>query len=166
MKKGAILAAFAVAVVLWCTGYAIGQKRGYSRGRGTTPAIVVQVDTVTITRVVVDTVYQVRTRVVELARVDTVTNTVTDTVAVEIPISRYVAHQDSLYHVEATGWGVEFEKIQVYPKTVTVTSTVEKLKTTRWGLGVQAGYGATIQDKTVRLTPYVGVGISYNLVSW
>ena len=32
----------------------------------------------------------------------------------------------------------------------------------RWGLGVQAGYG--VSDKG--LTPYVGVGISYNLLAW
>lgn len=177
MNKGAILAAFVVAVVLWCTGYAIGQNRGYSRGVASihlpdSSSTTTQLDTVTENKPRPDTVWRDRVKVVRLpGKRDTVwlaaeDNEPMDSIDVEVPISRYVAHRDSLYHIEATGYDVEFEKIQVYPKTVTVTSTVEKLKTTRWGLGIQAGYGATLQDKTVRLTPYVGVGISYNLVSW
>ena len=131
-------------------------------------------DTVTITEVIVDTVYQVRTITAYLPVVpdagepmDTIDNPYDnppDSAAVKIPISRYVAEQDSLYRVVAEGYAVDFKEITVYPKTV--TNTVQIRKPTHWGIGIQAGYGATIQDKTVRLAPYVGVGISYNLVSW
>jgi hypothetical protein len=39
------------------------------------------------------------------------------------------------------------------------------VKKTRCGVGVQAGYGVMVGNE-VRLAPYVGVGISYNIVSW
>ena len=182
MKKGAILAAFAAALVLMCIGYAIGQKRGYSRAmEGLHPADTVttstSIDTLSDRDPVPDTVWIERVKVVRLpakpANRDTVwlaeeDNEPMDTLDVEVPISRYVAHRDSLYHVEATGYDVEFRQITVYPKTVTIerTVTVEKLRTTHWGIGIQAGYGATLQDNAVRLSPYVGVGISYNIASW
>lgn len=177
MKKGAILAAFVVAVVLWCTGYAIGQNRGYSRGVASihlpdSSSTTTQLDTVTENKPRPDTVWRDRVKVVRLpGKRDTVwlaaeDNEPMDSIDVEVPISRYVAHRDSLYHIEATGYDVEFEKIQVYPKTVTVTNTVQIRKPTLWGIGIQAGYGATLQGSTVKLSPYVGVGISYNLVSW
>jgi hypothetical protein len=39
-------------------------------------------------------------------------------------------------------------------------------KPTHWGIGVQAGYGATLSNNTVKLAPYIGVGISYNIITW
>lgn len=89
-----------------------------------------------------------------------------DSVAVEIPISEYVAEKDSLYRVIAEGYAVEFKEITVYPKTTIITNTVEIKKPTHWGLGVHAGYGATLNNNTVQLSPYVGVGISYNILTW
>jgi hypothetical protein len=130
------------------------------------PVIVEKVDTVTITEVRIDTVYRVREKVSWLERVDTVTNTVIDTVAVVVPLSKYVAQQDSLYRVEATGYDVTFDQITVYPKTITEEHWVETVKASTWGIGIQAGYGATLHDNTVRLAPYVGVGISWNILTW
>lgn len=130
------------------------------------PVIVEKIDTVTITEVRIDTVYRVREKVSWLERVDTVTNTVIDTVAVVVPLSKYVAQQDSLYRVEATGYDVTFDQITVYPKTITEEHWVETVKASTWGIGIQAGYGATLHDNTVRLAPYVGVGISWNILTW
>lgn len=39
------------------------------------------------------------------------------------------------------------------------------LRKTRWGIGVQAGYGAVLKQD-VRLYPYIGVGVSYNIIRW
>lgn len=130
------------------------------------PVIVERIDTVTVTEVRIDTVYRVREKVSWLERVDTVTNTVIDTVAVVVPLSKYVAQQDSLYRVEATGYDVTFDQITVYPKTITEEHWVETVRASTWGLGIQAGYGATLQDNTVRLAPYIGVGISWNILTW
>ena len=89
-----------------------------------------------------------------------------DSAAVEIPISRYVAERDSLYRVVAEGYAVDFKEITVYPQTVTICNTLEVRKPTRWGIGVHAGYGVTLNHNTVQLAPYIGVGISYNIITW
>ncbi len=128
------------------------------------PSVTIITDTVTITEVRVDTVTRWKTKTAYLPRVDTVTLEVRDTVQVEVPISRYVA-ADTLYHVVATGYEVEFEEISIYPRTVIKEHYIECGKAVRWGLGVQAGYGAAISGSTVRLSPYIGIGISWNLLT-
>lgn len=155
-----------VAVALLVCLFAFGFEAGRGSVKISEPTITERIDTVTITEARVDTVYKYRERVAYLERIDTVTKMVIDTVAVVVPLSKYVAQKDSLYRVEATGYDVTFDNITVYPKTVTISNTIEVVKPTRWGLGIQAGYGATLQDKTVHLSPYIGVGVSYNLLSW
>ena len=140
------------------------------------PVIIERIDTLTITEVRVDTVERVRTIKVFLPvsepedepmdTIDCPYTNPTDSVMVDIPISRYVAQKDSLYRVVAEGYAVDFKEITVYPKTITITNTVEVKKPAHWGIGVQAGYGATLHNNEVRLSPYVGVGLSYNIVSW
>ncbi|MBE9488450.1 MAG: hypothetical protein IMY73_04620 [Bacteroidetes bacterium] len=39
-------------------------------------------------------------------------------------------------------------------------------KPKRWGVGVQVGYGATTNNGNVRLSPYIGVGVSYNIIQF
>lgn len=140
------------------------------------PTIIERIDTVTITEIIVDTVELVKTITVYLPvaedddepmdTIDPYWQPPVDSVAVEIPISRYVAQEDSLYRVVAEGYAVEFKEITVYPKTITITNTIEVKKPTYWGIGVQAGYGATLDNNTIRLSPYIGVGISYNIFSF
>ena len=124
----------------------------------------IRVDTLTITEVRVDTVTRWRTQTAYLPRVDTVTREVRDTVLVEVPIGRYVA-EDSLYRVVATGYEVEFEEVTVFPRTITKEHYIEGGQPSRWGLGVQAGYGAAVNGGAVKLSPYVGVGVSYNILT-
>ena len=50
---------------------------------------------------------------------------------------------------------------QTYYETVYQTVTVPT-KPKRWGLGVQAGLGVT----PTKIEPYIGIGISYNFLSW
>lgn len=38
---------------------------------------------------------------------------------------------------------------------------IQKQKTKRWGLGIQAGYGVGS-----KVTPYIGIGLSYNIFVW
>lgn len=164
---------------LVCTAIGIVIGRLWPNSQPQEPIIEVRIDTVTVTQVRIDTVERVRTVTAWLPvaapdpddhePMDTIdypyTNP-TDSVMVTIPISRYVAEQDSLYRVVAEGYAVDFKEITVYPKTVTITNTVEVVKPSRWGLGIQAGYGATLQNNTVKLAPYLGVGISYNIITW
>lgn len=167
-----IVAAFVAAIICFITGFTFGKKSV----KLPEPTVEVRVDTVMITEVRIDTVETVRTIVEYLPVVedeDEPMDTIdpywqppVDSVKVEIPISRYVAQEDSLYRVVAEGYAVEFKEITVYPKTVAITNTVEVKKPTHWGIGIQAGYGVTLQQNTVKLSPYIGVGISYNIISF
>lgn len=105
----------------------------------------------------------------ELRIVDTVIVAVSDTVkilgdtAVAFPFEERV-YIDSTYKAVVSGFRPSLDSISVYPRTSIITiynNEVEGQKK-RWGLGVQAGYGVSGDG----LTPYIGVGISYNLLQW
>lgn len=118
-------------------------------------------DTIIVRDVVFDTVYRDkvvyrRLPAVEVVKRDTIVKT--DTVVVAIPIDTYIA-QDSNYYVEATGYDVKFRNVTVYPQTRYVTEKVAQ--PSRWGIGVQVGCGASRHG----LTPYVGVGVQYNIIN-
>ena len=49
-----------------------------------------------------------------------------------------------------------------HTENLIITKDIPVIKKTRWGLGVHAGVGAGKGG----LTPYVGVGVSYNIISW
>ena len=87
-----------------------------------------------------------------------------DTVFVDVPIERRVYQEDSLYRAVVSGWHPSLDTLMVYPKTTTITirETVPIPDRRRWGIGIQAGAGATRNG----LTPYIGVGVSYNLLTW
>ncbi len=74
-------------------------------------------------------------------------------------------YRDSLYSAWVSGYLPELDSIHIYIPEKTVTVTLRE-KPKHWHLGVTAGYGATLQDKTVRLSPYVGVGVTYSIVSF
>lgn len=169
----ALLGTVIACAVCGIAGFVLGKERRPK----TEPTVEVRIDTVTITEVRIDTIERVRTITAYLPiaepddePMDTIDypydNPCADSVAVQIPISRYVAEQDSLYRVVAEGYAVDFKEITVYPKTVTITNTIETRKPTHWGIGIQAGYGATLDNKVVRLSPYVGIGLSYNIISF
>ena len=160
----ALWAALVAFLLGWFGGLFTGRK--LYKTEPAEPTIIERIDTVTVTEVRIDTIYKVREKVSYLERVDTLTNTIIDTVAVVVPLSKYVAEQDSLYRVEATGYDVTFDSITVYPKTVTITNTVETKKPTRLGIGLQAGYGVTVDGRVVKMSPYVGVGLSYNILTF
>lgn len=98
---------------------------------------------VVVDRVVLDTLYSKDTVVTE----------------VYVPISKYV-FEDSLYRAEVSGYRVSLDKIELFSRSTTTTVTVAPPKTKRFGLGVQAGYGVGKNG----LTPYIGVGVSYNIL--
>lgn len=87
-----------------------------------------------------------------------------DTVFVDVPIERRVYEEDSLYRAVVSGWHPSLDTLMVYPKTTTITirEKVPVPDRRRWGIGIQAGAGATRNG----LTPYVGVGVSYDLFCW
>lgn len=72
--------------------------------------------------------------------------------------------QDSLSSVYASGILPRIDSVKHYvtTKVVTIDHVREVTKMTRWGVGVSAGYGFSKDG----MSPYVGVGIHYNLLSW
>ena len=101
--------------------------------------------------------------------VDSVLVPVTDTIRLRDTLYVFmereqVRWEDSLAVVYASGIDpqvdsvIHFTRDQIIIKEISVI----KVKKTRWGLGVQAGATAG-KDGVI---PYVGVGVSYNILSW
>ena len=72
--------------------------------------------------------------------------------------------EDSLAVIYASGVNPQVDSVIHFTQAQIITKEIPviQVKKTKWGLGVQAGVGAC----TGGLTPYVGVGVSYNLISW
>lgn len=101
-------------------------------------------------------------RVVDSVPVPVVIPILGDTVrdTIYLPITQKV-YRDSLYTAYVSGYRAKLDSIEVYGRTNTITIR-ERARLSRWGLGVQAGYGWVGN----RAGPYVGVGVSYNLWIW
>ena len=79
-------------------------------------------------------------------------------------IRQEVIYKDSTYMAVVGGIEPYLKSIEIYPKTIYVnnnTTTTIKVRS-RFGLGVQAGYGLSRNG----LQPYIGVGVQYNLIQW
>lgn len=78
-----------------------------------------------------------------------------------------VVWQDSLSRVYASGILPQIDSVQhfIQDRIVTIQTTIPVKKPCRWGIGIQAGYGVQFGDQ-IQASPYVGIGISYNLLSW
>lgn len=88
---------------------------------------------------------------------------VIDSIDVEVAIERR-EYGDSTYRAQVSGPAIgdmypALDWIEVYSRTTTTTTTHKPHK---WGVGVQAGYGASKDG----LSPYVGVGIQYNILTF
>lgn len=130
------------------------------------PAIVTRVDTLVIRDTVRDTVFVPIAR--HIVRTDTVWMQVArDTVRieVEVPVERKIYETES-YRAVVEGFRPMLVEMEVYRNTTLVTRettfTPARQKPGRWGVGIQAGYGISTQG----LTPYVGIGVQYSILTW
>lgn len=153
--------------ILLIAGVAFGIGFGYGRRTARMPVrLSVINDTAQVTKT--DTIWREKPVFVasSVIRHDTVrlTTLERDTVFVDVPIERRVYEEDSLYRAVVSGWHPSLDTLMVFPKTTTITirEKVPVPDRRRWGIGIQAGAGATRNG----LTPYIGVGVSYNLLSW
>lgn len=100
-----------------------------------------------------------------LTRVETTTDTLLmrDSVLVEVPIEskHYNAPE---YDAWVSGYQPSLDSIKVYQKTEYITETITKTKRKPWGIGFNVGYGYDFRSKTA--APFVGVGISYDIISF
>jgi len=159
MKKNIIALAAAVAVAAIC--YIIGRHDGAEMHIAEIADTVTVVTHDTIREVcpvaiehrIVDTIYMP----VEVERI--VTDTVTDMVIVELEREQR-AYGDSTYRAWVSGVEPKLDSIQIRQNTVyhLINQYVER----KWAIGVTAGYGITYQGQ-LRASPYIGVGIQYNI---
>ena len=91
-----------------------------------------------------------------------------DSVTVQIPITQKV-YEDSTYTAYVSGYRASLDSLifRTPREIVTVKEVTikEKTKPKRWGVGVQVGYGITMKG-IPQFTPYVGIGVSYNLFNF
>ena len=153
----------AVAVLI---GFLIGQKHPQ---KSPVEPIKEKVDTLLI----FDTITLTKPIFVEKIQLDSVYMPVTDTLWKHDTLFVYLEReqiqwQDSLCRVYASGINPQVDSVTHFVQETIVNREISvpvKVKS-RWGLGIQVGYGAGVNGKQVYLTPYVGVGISYNILSW
>lgn len=86
----------------------------------------------------------------------------TITVPVEVPIVSKVYQTDE-YRAEIQGFRAELVDMQLYRRTEYITRTeyIERPKK-RFAVGVQAGYGFA----GGKMSPYIGVGVSYKILEF
>lgn len=128
------------------------------------------IDTVTVLKV--DTVLIKEPQPYAVTVVDTLLVAVTDTLRihdttfVQLPREQKL-YRDSTYIAWVSGYRPALDSINVYQRDIYHTITVrEKAPTKRWGLGIHAGYGVMPADNKIYAAPYVGVGLSYNILNF
>ncbi len=137
-----------------------GRKTAKTGGEGT---IVERVDTLVIrdtitsykpkyiTRRVVDTAYVPVPEYIE--RNDTI---------YAVMEREQVVWEDSLARVYASGIDPQVDSVMHYRTERVINHIIPVKANPRWGIGIQGGVGAGKGG----LTPYVGVGVQYNILTW
>ena len=83
-------------------------------------------------------------------------DTVHDTLFVYLP-QQEIVWTDSLCSVYAHGINPVIDSVAHFLPTKTI---IPKPNPKRWGIGIQAGYGASEDG----LSPYIGIGVTYSLI--
>ena len=162
---------YIIIIICWLLLLAFVGLGCYSIGKRMAP---IQRDTLTTVVTVRDTITQYKpeyiTKEVIRKELVEVTDTITihDTTYIVLPFERR-EYRDSNYFAVVTGFRPELEQISVFPETKYVTKIVTQTvqsNPTRFGIGVQVGFGASygIISKQMDCGPYIGIGFSYNFV--
>ena len=127
-----------------------------------------EVITITDTLVLTDTIVKMQPKPYKVTIIDTIyllqQPQRPQQPQIDTLIRQEVTYKDSTYTAVVGGIEPYLKSIEIYPKTIYVnnnTTTTIKVRS-RFGLGVQAGYGLSRNG----LQPYVGVGVQYNLIQW
>lgn len=88
---------------------------------------------------------------------------ISDSVGV-LPVQQKHYRADE-YEAWISGYRPRLDSIYVFPETRYITNEIQvKRKPTKWGIGIQAGYGVALPNGKPQMAPYIGIGISYNLI--
>lgn len=121
-------------------------------------------DTIHIDRPIVKTVRVVDTMRIASIQLDTII--VSDTVYIQLPREQK-EYSGADYHAWVSGFRPQLDSIEIFPETRQISTTIipPAHRTKRIGIGLQAGYGATLNGNQVQLSPYIGIGVSWNILS-
>ena len=121
------------------------------------------------TLVIRDTIMQYKPIFVDKIKVDSVLIPIKDTIVIRDSVYIYmdrekITWRDSLCEVYASGIMPQVDSVRHFQeyKYITIETQAPVKVKSHWGLGVNAGYGVGKGG----LTPYIGIGVSYNILSW
>ncbi|TFU92323.1 hypothetical protein E4T81_12090 [Barnesiella sp. WM24] len=83
-----------------------------------------------------------------------------DSVEVVIPITQKI-YEDSTFRAYVSGYRPALDSIEIFKRTETVYIR-SPTKDKKWGIGIQLGCGMIPN----RVQPYIGIGISYNIITF
>lgn len=155
----------AVVAAVFCICYQIGRRDGRNEAIS---AVEERTDTLLVRDTIVEYEPVVEERVklqkvlVPVEKTDTLWRT--DTMYVYLQREQ-VIWQDSLSKVYASGIMPEIDSVEHYisERVIVKNHLVPVVKRSRWGIGIHAGYGLPVGGHPA---PYIGVGVSYNLLTW
>ena len=161
-KTTFLVNALLILACVFLFGFIIGQKHPQKLP---VEPIKTKVDTLVIR----DTIMSYKPIYVDRVKLDSVLVPVMDSVKIHDTTFVYlerekVTWRDSLCEVYASGIMASVDSVRHFQedKYITIEKQVPVKIKTHWRLGVNAGYGVGKGG----FTPYIGVGISYNLLSW
>ena len=158
---------FVCCILLFVLGAAAGmllpRSCSYKGHTGTVPG---RVDTLYVrdTAVEIRPVFDAEITVPDMAVVIEDSIIVKDDSLLVLPMQQRHYKGDN-YEAWVSGYRPRLDSVWVFPETRYITTeniSVEPRK--RWGIGIQAGYGVGVNSGQVTAFPYIGVGISYNLI--
>lgn len=161
-KTTFLVNALLILACVFLFGFIIGQKHPQKLP---VEPIKTKVDTLVIR----DTIMSYKPIYMDRVKLDSVLIPVVDSVKIHDTTFVYlerekVTWRDSLCEVYASGIMTSVDSVRHFQeyKYITIETQVPVKVKTHWGLGVNAGYGVGKGG----FTPYIGVGISYNILSW
>lgn len=161
-KTTFLVNALLILACVFLFGFIIGQKHPQ---KSPVEPIKTKVDTLVIR----DTMMCYKPIYVDRVKLDSVLVPVLDTMMIHDTTFVYlerekVTWRDSLCEVYASGIMTSVDSVRHFQedKYITIETQVPVKVKSHWGLCVNAGYGVGKGG----FTPYIGVGISYNLLSW
>ena len=163
IKKVIYIVAAIIALLL--LSYMIGRRDGINKAARDQKT---EVDTLLIR----DTITQYKPILEERVVLQKVLVPVMDTLVIRdtmyvVMEREQVVWQDSLSKVYVSGVLPQIDSVKHYVSEKIITRELTNIvkKPCKWGIGVQAGYGIQLGEQ-VKTAPYIGIGISYNLISW
>lgn len=121
------------------------------------------------TLIVRDTIMQYKSIFTDKIKVDSVLIPVRDTIVIRDSVYIYmdrekITWRDSLCEVYASGIMPQVDSVKHFREYqyITIETAIPVKEKSHWGLGINAGYGVGQGG----LTPYIGIGVSYNIFSW